>query len=116
MSEVSPFHLAPKPSTSKEKEREMNEDSEDEEADAQPSGPSWKGAWSRRQAARAEASRKKGKIPVPQIPDLRFEQGVMASIRPFIHRVGGPTVAYPESVSFTLLSSPLGVSLTPRCS
>ncbi|GAA5834213.1 hypothetical protein JCM9279_004247 [Rhodotorula babjevae] len=26
------------------------------------------------------------KVPIPPIPDLRFEQGVLASIRPFLHR------------------------------
>lgn len=38
--------------------------------------------------SRKEEERKQGKIPTPPIPDLRFEQGVMLSIRPFIHRVG----------------------------
>lgn len=28
-------------------------------------------------------------IPVPPIPDLRYEQGVLASIRPFLHRADG---------------------------
>ncbi|BGO96677.1 hypothetical protein RTBOTA2_000562 [Rhodotorula toruloides] len=27
------------------------------------------------------------RIPVPPIPDLRYEQGVLASIRPFLHRI-----------------------------
>ncbi|GAA6047216.1 hypothetical protein JCM3770_006955 [Rhodotorula araucariae] len=29
------------------------------------------------------------RVPVPPIPDLRFEQGVLASIRPFLHRADG---------------------------
>lgn len=29
------------------------------------------------------------RIPVPPIPDLRYEQGVLASIRPFLHRIDG---------------------------
>lgn len=27
------------------------------------------------------------KVPVPPIPDLRYEQGVLASLQPFLHRV-----------------------------
>lgn len=61
--------------------------------------PSWRGAFQRRVQARAAAQaaarsarkaeeRKQAKIPVPALPDLRFEQGVLLSIRPFVHRVG----------------------------
>lgn len=78
----------------------------------------WRGAWARRQAEKAAAKeqekdevRKEGKIPVPPIPDLRcvdlavlsstdltlsphlrFEQGVLLSIRPFLHRVEVPAI------------------------
>ncbi|GAA5859314.1 hypothetical protein JCM8547_001979 [Rhodosporidiobolus lusitaniae] len=31
------------------------------------------------------------RVPIPPIPDLRFEQGVLASLRPFIHRVPLPS-------------------------
>ncbi|GAA5893029.1 hypothetical protein JCM6882_006919 [Rhodosporidiobolus microsporus] len=31
------------------------------------------------------------RVPIPPIPDLRYEQGVLASIRPFIHRVAAPS-------------------------
>ncbi|KAK4058081.1 hypothetical protein OIO90_000820 [Microbotryomycetes sp. JL221] len=54
--------------------------------------PSWRGAWARRQAQkqkekeqREKEARAHGKIPVPPIPDLRYEQGVLMSIRPFLH-------------------------------
>jgi len=34
------------------------------------------------------------KVPIPPIPDLRFEQGVLASIRPYLHRAdAGPAPA-----------------------
>lgn len=84
---------------------------EAEEADSHPatsSQPSWKGAWARRQEAKIAQRRKElglesddeegdsegedgqarrgdGKIPIPPIPDLRYEQGILASIRPFLH-------------------------------
>ncbi|ORY85298.1 hypothetical protein BCR35DRAFT_351623 [Leucosporidium creatinivorum] len=71
---------------------ESSSEADAHEAD-EPTHPAWKGAWARRQAARQAAKeekqeevRKDGKIPVPPIPDLRFEQGVLMSIRPFIHR------------------------------
>ncbi|GAA5920748.1 hypothetical protein JCM1841_004161 [Sporobolomyces salmonicolor] len=60
-------------------------------------GPSWKGAWKRRQEAKnADRPQRNGdgdgddgdehsiQMPVA-VPDLRFEQGVLASIRPFLH-------------------------------
>ncbi|GAA5949561.1 hypothetical protein JCM3765_002703 [Sporobolomyces pararoseus] len=69
------------------------------------SQPSWKGAWKRRQEAKERARREKlglddsdqeeeededksrgdGKIPIPPIPDLRYEQGILSSIKPFLH-------------------------------
>ncbi|KAK4054849.1 hypothetical protein OIV83_000773 [Microbotryomycetes sp. JL201] len=79
----------------------QKEGTSDVEADAtatgsgarQGDGRSWKGAWARRQAQKqrereenAKDVRELGKIPVPPIPDLRFEQGVLMSIRPFLHR------------------------------
>ncbi|KWU45345.1 hypothetical protein RHOSPDRAFT_32968 [Rhodotorula sp. JG-1b] len=33
------------------------------------------------------------RIPVPPIPDLRYEQGVLASLQPFLHRVPAPATA-----------------------
>jgi len=72
-------------------------------------GPSWKGAWKRRQEAKIRAARLArgldsdeeegeegadsedegekgdGKIPIPPIPDLRYEQGILSSIKPFLH-------------------------------
>ncbi|BGP21701.1 hypothetical protein Rt10032_c01g0404 [Rhodotorula toruloides] len=32
------------------------------------------------------------RIPVPPIPDLRYEQGVLVSIRPFLHRIDNDAV------------------------
>ncbi|KAM0793189.1 hypothetical protein ACM66B_000660 [Microbotryomycetes sp. NB124-2] len=62
--------------------------------------PSWRGAWARRQAKKqaereqkAKEAHEIGKIPVPPIPDLRFEQGVLMSIRPFLHPANASTVA-----------------------
>ncbi|GAA6022698.1 hypothetical protein JCM11491_003735 [Sporobolomyces phaffii] len=76
------------------------------------SAPSWKGAWKRRQEAKLAAQRHAqrhghrdshddddnsddddddderrddAKIPIPPIPDLRYEQGILSSIRPFLH-------------------------------
>ncbi|GAA6040726.1 hypothetical protein JCM8097_000897 [Rhodosporidiobolus ruineniae] len=48
------------------------------------------------------------RVPVPPIPDLRFEQGVLASLRPFIHRVPRPS-----SSSSSSSSSPSSASLPP---
>lgn len=67
-------------------------------------GPSWRGAWKRRQQAKQqqqalqetvdddddddeEEEERRGpqKIPIPPIPDLRYEQGILASLRPFLH-------------------------------
>lgn len=82
---------------------DSDSDSNDSDADAdveavlsgQASQPSWRGAFKRRMEARAAAQaarkveeRKQAKIPVPALPDLRFEQGVLLSIRPFVHRAG----------------------------
>ncbi|GAA5994063.1 hypothetical protein JCM11641_005960, partial [Rhodosporidiobolus odoratus] len=37
------------------------------------------------------------RVPVPAVPDLRFEQGVLASLRPFIHRLSPlPTASLPS--------------------
>ncbi|BGP44823.1 hypothetical protein JCM10450v2_000638 [Rhodotorula kratochvilovae] len=36
-----------------------------------------------------EDDHRRERVPVPPIPDLRFEQGVLASIRPFLHRADG---------------------------
>ncbi|GAA5835307.1 hypothetical protein JCM3766R1_004748 [Sporobolomyces carnicolor] len=62
--------------------------------------PSWRGAWKRRQEAKLAQRRSRhdaggsdsehdaaddGKIPIPPIPDLRYEQGILSSIRPFLH-------------------------------
>lgn len=72
--------------------------------------PSWKGAWARRQEAKIARRRQElglesdddeqddeqddderrrartdGKIPIPPIPDLRYEQGILSSIKPFLH-------------------------------
>ncbi|GAA5922987.1 uncharacterized protein JCM15063_003491 [Sporobolomyces koalae] len=74
--------------------------------------PSWRGAWKRRQEARlakeqereahrsddrdddSETNPGDGKIPIPPIPDLRYEQGILSSIRPFLHPVKStPTAA-----------------------
>ncbi|GAA6059083.1 hypothetical protein JCM10212_002054 [Sporobolomyces blumeae] len=87
------------------------------EATASPSGPSWRGAWKRRQEAKLaerrlaaelddsdsdsddddddddergrRASRRRDQVPIPPIPDLRYEQGILSSIRPFLHPVEG---------------------------
>jgi len=90
---------------------QSQQDEKEAEADSFPprsgSQPSWKGAWARRQEAKILARRKElglesdagdteeaesrrggggdGKIPIPPIPDLRYEQGILASIRPFLH-------------------------------
>ncbi|GAA5838392.1 hypothetical protein JCM11251_004923 [Rhodosporidiobolus azoricus] len=40
-----------------------------------------------------------GRVPIPPIPDLRFEQGVLASIRPFIHRLSPPASSASSSAS-----------------
>ncbi|GAA5990163.1 hypothetical protein JCM5350_002527 [Sporobolomyces pararoseus] len=82
--------------------------SEEREPD-QP--PSWKGAWKRRQEAKERARREQlglddsddeegeddrsggrgdGKIPIPPIPDLRYEQGILSSIKPFLHTTTTP--------------------------
>ncbi|GAA5980290.1 hypothetical protein JCM10908_001601 [Rhodotorula pacifica] len=37
------------------------------------------------------------RIPVPPIPDLRYEQGVLASLQPFVHRVPASTSSSPSS-------------------
>ncbi|GAA5908301.1 uncharacterized protein JCM6883_004340 [Sporobolomyces salmoneus] len=70
-------------------------------ANAQSGQPSWKGAWKRRQEAKlakrlqdleeegsdaeGEEAGGDGKIPIPPIPDLRYEQGILSSIKPFLH-------------------------------
>ncbi|GAA5870313.1 hypothetical protein JCM16303_001960 [Sporobolomyces ruberrimus] len=76
--------------------------------------PSWKGAWKRRQEAKLaerlksldldsedeedEESRKgDGKIPIPPIPDLRYEQGILSSLKPFLHSVTPSTTTTPTS-------------------
>ena len=54
---------------------------------------------SRRRRARAysdtqsESEDGTERIPVPPIPDLRYEQGVLASLQPFLHRVPAPATA-----------------------
>ncbi|POY71420.1 hypothetical protein BMF94_5733 [Rhodotorula taiwanensis] len=41
----------------------------------------------RRTSSSAGSTGAPERIPVPPIPDLRYEQGVLASLQPFIHRV-----------------------------
>ncbi|SCV68878.1 BQ2448_999 [Microbotryum intermedium] len=43
------------------------------------------------------------RIPVPPIPDLRYEQGILMSIRPFLHRVESTTT------TTTTFSTPLAI-------
>ncbi|GAA5887713.1 hypothetical protein JCM5296_004466 [Sporobolomyces johnsonii] len=72
---------------------------ERDEEHPDPAGPSWKGAWKRRQEAENAGRPHRNDddyddgddgdehgihMPVA-VPDLRFEQGVLASIRPFLH-------------------------------
>lgn len=40
------------------------------------------------------ASKKKKRIAVAPIPDFRFEEGVLLSIRPFLHRIESPKLEH----------------------
>ncbi|KAM0754329.1 hypothetical protein T439DRAFT_175668 [Meredithblackwellia eburnea MCA 4105] len=81
---VTPFH-----STSR-LDPQAGESPAPQPSAAEDDVPSWKGAWARRQERKEQErkeERRKGQIPIaPAIPDFRFEQGVMASLRPFLHR------------------------------
>lgn len=89
-----------------------NEASIDEEADDPPPAvptpaeqvPVWRGSWKRRQEAQQaqvdrdalaakskpkRASRRTGAPVQPPIPDMRFEEGVLASIRQYLHLAPG---------------------------
>jgi hypothetical protein len=45
------------------------------------------------------------RVAVPPIPDLRFEQGVLASLRPFIHRIALSPSSSSSSSSAAVSSS-----------
>ena len=55
-----------------------------------PAHENWRGAWDRRKAERRAAALAAGRIPVPPLPDMRYEQGILASIRGFLRRVEVP--------------------------
>ncbi|KAL8278523.1 hypothetical protein RQP46_009015 [Phenoliferia psychrophenolica] len=83
---------APQPSTSTLPPSTSKRDSTSipgsAEADDGELKENWRGSWQRRQERRKAEARAAGRIPVPPLPDLRYEQGILASIRPFIHRIG----------------------------
>lgn len=46
-----------------------------------------RGYRARRRRQKREA-RRRGRVPIPPIPDLRYEEGLLLSLKPFIHRSG----------------------------
>ena len=50
-------------------------------------GAERRGYRARRKREKREA-RRRGRVPIPPIPDLRYEEGLLLSLKPFIHRSG----------------------------
>lgn len=53
----------------------------------------------------SDAEEEEDRVAVPPIPDLRFEQGVLASLRPFIHRVALSSSSSSASASIAVPNS-----------
>lgn len=90
-------------SSNDDEDGRVSDESEDDEAEDDESGHALsrhRRRRERRERARRKAEMKRGRIPAPPIPDLRFEQGVLLSIRPYLHST-------PSSSSQGNVESPL---------